>query len=466
MRKRTLAVVIAVVIALASTTGVASSARPTLAFPGAQGFGAFTEGGRGGDVAIVTTLADGGPGSLRDALATAEGPRTIVFEVAGEIALESPLRITGSHLTLAGQTSPGGITISGYPTEVVNSQHVVIRHLRFRPGDRHAAGVPGKPGRGNADLVGDAADALAIIGSSHVIVDHVSASWSMDETLSVTKSSNVTVQHSIISESLNDSFHTEGTHGFGSLVRGTGTDGYSFIGNLWAHHQRRMPAVGGQQDPPPPGEESQGIDIDLVGNVMYDWMLFPNHVLHEPYDVRANVVDNAYLAGPSLAFCACAWINFETDADQLLIHHSGNRVDVDEEGLREMVDADIIGPVTIAADPIAFSRPQIALNADEDPAIAVLLGAGASVDRDLIDLRVVLETIFRRGGVIDSQEDVGGWIEPDVRNPEIDLDRDGMADRWEERRGLDPTNPHDHAGHDLSARYTNLERYLHRLTRS
>ena len=154
-------------------------------------------GGRGGDVYIVTSLADGGEGSLRHGLDTAAGPRTIVFDVAGDIHLERPLRFSASHLTLAGQTSPGGVTLRGYPVEIVNSAHVVVRYLRFRPGDENAAGVPGKPGRGNADLVGDAADALTVIGSEYVVIDHVSASWSMDETLSVTKSANVTVQYSI-----------------------------------------------------------------------------------------------------------------------------------------------------------------------------------------------------------------------------------------------------------------------------
>lgn len=442
--------------------------RPVPAFPGAQGFGGYAAGGRGGDVFIVTSLADDGPGTLRDGLRTADGPRTVVFEVAGEIALESPLRFTGSHLTIAGQTSPGGVTITGYPTEIVDSQHVVIRHMRFRPGDRHAAEVPGKPGRGNADLVGDAADALTIIGSTQVIVDHVSASWSMDETLSVTKSANVTVQHSIISESLNDSFHTEGAHGFGSLVRGTGTDGYSFIGNLWAHHQRRMPAVGGQQDPPPQGEPGQGIDIDLVGNVMYDWVLFANHVLNEPYDVRVNLLHNTYVAGPSLEFCACPWINFETGADQLLIHREGNRVDNDGDpatGVRAMTEDDFVGPVTFTAEPIPFSRPAIELDAVQDPAISVLLSAGASLDRDPIDFRIAVQTLFGLGSVIDSQDDVGGWIAVDARPAPADADRDGMADAWERRRGLDPTDPEDHADHDLSRRYTNLERYLHSLTR-
>ncbi|MGI9603219.1 MAG: hypothetical protein ACR2QE_15130, partial [Acidimicrobiales bacterium] len=146
----------------AAEQAVERAGRPTIAFPGARGFGALAEGGRGGDVAIVTSLADDGPGSLRDAIAGATAPRTIVFAVGGTIDLQSPLRITASRLTVAGQTAPVGITVRGYPVEVVNSDHIVLRFLRFRPGDINAAAVPGKPGRGNADLVGDAADALTI----------------------------------------------------------------------------------------------------------------------------------------------------------------------------------------------------------------------------------------------------------------------------------------------------------------
>ena len=463
----TAAIIGALVSGLLAGTGGAVEPPPATAFPGAQGFGAATEGGRGGDVAIVSSLADDGPGSLRDAVRTASGPRTIVFEVAGEIALDSPLRITASHLTIAGQTSPGGITLAGYPTEVVNSEHIVIRFLRFRPGDRHAAAVPGKPAHGNGGLVGDAADALTIIGSSHVIVDHMSASWSMDETLSVTKSANVTVQHSIICESLNDSFHTEGTHSFGSLVRGTGTDGYSFIGNLWAHHQRRMPAVGGQQDEPLPGEPGQGLDIDLVNNVMYDWMLLPNHVLNEPYEVRVNLVGNRYITGPSLELCSCSWINFEAPAEQLLIYREGNLVVNDGNRgtpARPMTAADFLGPVTFADEPIEFARPPVESLVAHQAALAILLGAGASVDRDFIDLRVVLQTMYGVGREIDSQSEVGGWVTVTARPAPEDLDRDGMADRWEEQNGLDPTDPTDHSGYDLSESYTNLEDYLNSLT--
>lgn len=439
-----------------------SSSPAVAAFPGAVGFGASSEGGRGGEVAIVTSLADDGHGSLREALRSAAGPLTIVFEVGGIIDLASPLRITASHLTIAGQTAPGGITIRGYPVEVVGSSHIVLRHLRFRPGDIHAIGVPGRPSRGNGDLSGDAADALSILTSEHVVVDHVSASWSMDETLSVTKSANVTVQNSIISESLDDSFHPEGTHGYGSLVRGTGERGYTFWGNLWAHHQRRMPALGGQQDPPPPGVPGKGLDVDVVNNVIYDWSLLPTHTLSEPYQLRVNLEGNSYVKGtggvPGPVF------NIEATAQEFQVFSDGNLYDSDgdhDTNFDPLVGSNFLGPVTLVDQRFDFDRPDVPVIEPTWAYVFVLWAAGASRYRDEIDARIVTDVVNRTGVVINSQADVGGWVDnPRARRAPKDRDRDGMSDSWERRRGLDSRDPTDRNGHDLDPGFTNLEVYL------
>lgn len=445
--------------------GTGDGARAAPAFPGARGFGAGALGGRGGDVAVVTSLADDGPGSLREAVAAATGPRTVVFEVSGIIDLRAPLRITGSRLTIAGQTSPGGITLRGYPVEVVGAAHIVIRHLRFRPGDVNAAGVPGRPGQGHGDLPGDAADALTILDSEHVIVDHVSASWSMDETLSVTKSADVTVQHSIISESLDDSFHPEGTHGYGSLLRGTGERGYTFWRNLWSHHQRRMPAIGGQQDPPPVGTPGEGLDIDLVNNVIYDWSLLPTHTLSEPYQLRVNLAANTWIRGPS-GGCTCTVFNLEATTDELTIFATGNRYDDDQDDVhdpRDLTPADTIGAVTWVGDPFRFDR-RAPRQLTADRAYHRVLGrVGASSPRDAIDQRIIDQVRARTGGIIDSQDEVGGWSVGAAPAPPRDRDRDGMSDRWERRHRLDPRNPADRNGYDVSPHFTNLEMYLARL---
>ena len=444
-------------------TDPADAGRPSLAFPGARGFGSRAQGGRGGDVAAVTTLADDGPGSLRHAVETATGPRTIVFGVGGIIDLEAPLRIRGSHLTIAGQTAPGGITLRGYPVEVVDAEHMILRHLRFRPGDRHAAGVPGKPGQGNQDLVGDAGDALSILASEHVIVDHVSASWSMDETLSVTKSADVTVAHSIISESLDDSFHPEGLHGYGSLVRGTGERGYTFWRNLWAHHQRRMPAIGGQQDPPPAGVPGEGLDIDLVNNVIYDWGLLATHTLEYPYQLRMNLEGNSYVRGAG-AGVPFVLFNIEATAEELSVHADDNTYDPDGDSTvdpRAVTPMDAFGAVTWVAERFDFDRRPPRVIDAERAYRQVLRRAGASRYRDDIDARIVADVAHRTGAVIDSQDDVGGWDEdtPTVRVPR-DGDGDGMSDWWERRRGLDPRDPADGNQFDLHRRFTNLEIYL------
>ncbi|MDH3686133.1 MAG: hypothetical protein OEP95_07895 [Myxococcales bacterium] len=439
-----------------------------LAFPGAVGFGATSEGGRGGDVRAVTSLADAGPGSLRDAITSATGPRTVVFETSGIIDLQSPLRILDAdRLTLAGQTSPGGITLRGYPTEVIRSSHIVIRHLRFRPGDIHAAGIPGKPGQGNADLPGAAADALSILESDQVMIDHVSASWSMDETLSVTKSTNVTVSHSIISESLLDSFHPEGFHGRGSLVRGLGERGYTFYRNLWAHHRRRSPSLGGEQDPPP-GEPGLGLDVDVVENVIYNWGLLPTHTLDDPRLLRVHWTGNTYVAGAD-RICPCIFLQIEGTADEVQLYQDGNYVDMDMDGAfapRLPMGDEIFGFFTFFDEPFDFDRVPVPISSARRAFRRVLGHAGASRPRDAVDARIVREVKTQTGGHIDSQDEVGGWPElSSVPSPPADLDRDGMADAWELDRGLSPEDAEDRNGFDFKPGYTNLEIYLESLAR-
>jgi hypothetical protein len=468
----TLALVVSTVLLVSQiATGAAAHGLAPLAFPGAVGFGAVSDGGRGGDVYHVTTLAGDGPGSLREGIETATGARTIVFEISGTIDLQSTLRIRDQgFMTLAGQTARGGITLRGYPFEVVRSNDIIIRYLRFRPGDINARGVPGKPSQGNGDLPGGAADALSILDCDRVIVDHVSASWSMDETLSVTKSTNVTVQHSIISESLLDSFHPEGFHGRGSLVRGEGREGYTFYRNLWAHHNRRSPALGGQQDPPPPGVPGEGLDVDVVGNVIYDWGLFASHILSEPYTLRINLIANTYIAGPSKVL-PFPFVNFEGSADEVNVYRSGNQVDDAVDGLFEPLpldDSDFFGPYTFVAEPFPFDRHRVPVRGPTAFYRLVLRGAGASHARDDVDRRIIDQVRTETGSIIDSQDDVGGWPEdPPQGFVPVDTDRDGMSDRWERRHWLDPRDPSD--GNDVRRwggwrGYTNLERYLHSLT--
>ena len=240
---------------VAVTVGGAAAGFTLPAFPGAEGFGSTTPGGRGGKVLIVSTLKDYAPGerpivgSLRAAI-DAKGPRTIVFRVSGTIELKAGLRITEPYVTIAGQTAPGdGVCLKKYNLGVRDTHDVVIRYLKIRPGD-----VSGKE-----------LDGLYVYRSQNVVIDHCSVSWSVDETLSVTGEgcTNVCVQWCFITESLNKSVHGKGSHGYGSLIR---TDGdITYHHNLYAHHKTRCPRPGTYGDP-------RGILLDFRNNVIYHWM--------------------------------------------------------------------------------------------------------------------------------------------------------------------------------------------------
>jgi pectate lyase len=305
--------------ALAIALSVRESSAAPPAFPGAVGQGAQATGGRGGDVYHVTTLEDYNPktepkieGSFRHAVRSAEGPRTVVFDVAGPIALHAELEIRKNDLTIAGQTSPGGVTFWGYPVEVSEANNVILRHLRFRTGDFHARpdGVAaGQRPAGAAELDPASANGMYVGNDSErVILDHVSAAWGIDEVLSVTKARDVTIQNSIIAEGLNDSLHPKGPHGYGSLVRGELTPddqaknvgGYTLYGNLWAHNRARNPSIGGQQslDRGQSEGDRRRNDLNLVNNVVYDWGDQAAH-RSEGGDVRVNLIGNVFICGPA-----------------------------------------------------------------------------------------------------------------------------------------------------------------------
>ena len=186
---------------MAAAPAFAQEAEQVLAFPGAEGFGKYASGGRGGKVFHVTNLDDDGEGSLRWALRR-NGPKTIVFDVSGTIYLESTLNISKDSITIAGQTAPGeGITIAGYPVKMKRANNVIMRYLRFRLGDMNK--------------VED--DALSVTDCKNVIIDHITASWSTDECVSTYRNEDFTLQWSLISESLYKSSHEKGAHGYGGI---------------------------------------------------------------------------------------------------------------------------------------------------------------------------------------------------------------------------------------------------------
>jgi hypothetical protein len=415
------------------------------AFPGADGFGQYAQGGRGGRVIRVTNLEDSGAGSLRQAV-VARGPRTVTFEVSGIIDLERDLDIHRGQLTIAGQTAPGdGITLRGHGLNVY-ADDVVIRYLRVRPGD--AEGVE--------------TDAISIFSGTNIIIDHCSTSWATDETLSVSPSrkdamrpiDKVTVQWSIISESLNRSVHSKGDHGYGSLVRGNDGARYSMHHNLWAHHQARMPRPGNYLDRE---RDPVGPVIDIRNNVFYNWGgRYSGYNADTESLSRYNFVGNYYLQGPdsrspvafdesnphASMYFAGNWMNGKSVEDPLDVVNLPAGADLaDREHSHE-------SRVTEAAD-VAFR--------------AVLDHAGASLARDSVDRRIISQVTARSGRIIDEVSDVGGWPDHLSLPAPPDSDGDGMPDDWETRFGLDPDDSSDGSLDPDGDGYTNLEDYLNGL---
>ena len=441
-------------IAAVTAIGVSSEAHPAaaqvadgvLAFPGAEGAGRFALGGRGGRVLRVTHLGDSGPGSLRAAV-EADGPRTVIFDVGGMIRLASPLTVRRGRITIAGQTAPGGgITLRDHPL-VVAADDVVIRHLRSRLGDE--SGVE--------------ADSVSVERGRRIILDHISASWSVDETLSVGSRYSppergiydVTVQWSLIAESLNASGHAKGEHGYGSLVRGGHGARMTFHHNLWAAHRARMPRPGNYN---PPAVDPEGPRFEFRSNVFYDWS--GGHAgYNADTESRAAYafIGNAYIPGPD---SAGRWA-FEESNPLARAWFEGNAMDgtVPADPWSLVNDSD-------RPDYRLATRPAWAEPATETAAVTeirVLAHVGAGRVRDAVDARIIEGVRTRTGRIIDSQSEVGGWPALTAGSPWIDGDGDGLPDDWETAHGLDPTDPADGTADRNGDGFTNLEDWLNSL---
>ncbi|MAE64741.1 MAG: pectate lyase [Phycisphaeraceae bacterium] len=436
--------------ALTGTLCSAACGQPLPAFPTAEGFGAVASGGRGGAVYHVTNLDDGGPGSLRHGIGTAVGPTTIVFEVGGSIELNAPLTINRSDLTIAGQTAPGGIAITGHETRIESASDVIIRYMSMRTGDRNIG-----PGAG---------DSLRIVNADRIIVDHVSTAWGLDETLSVTRSNNITVQHSIIAETLNPA-----NHAFGSLVRGNidaaNQGGYTFHHNLWIHNDRRNPALGSYQEE----DKDADLEIELVNNVIVNWGTRSIHTVESRDPLRINLINNMFIAGPSTSSGTVNEVlRAEIFQQGVNVYESGNLIDSDQDAAhdpeavtRSMFRESLFADISFVGEPFTLSDIE-----DEDTAIAydrVLQSAGASLHRDAVDERLIQDVVDRTGAIIVSQDEVGGYPVIVGGVAPVDTDRDGMPDGWETSLGLDPDDAADGPGIAFNG-YTNLENYLNTLS--
>ena len=419
------------------------------AFPGAEGFGKYTLGGRGGRIIEVTNLNDSGPGSFR-AACEAEGPRTVVFRVSGTIPLESSLKIKHPYLTIAGQTAPGdGICIKNYQVNF-NSRHIIMRYLRFRPGDERGKEQDGFGGQGD-----------------HIIIDHCTASWGVDETFSINKGTNLTVQWCLVSESLTKSIHKKGSHGYGGLWGGPGG---SWHHNILAHHTSRNPRASGNKE--------SGL-MDYRNNVIYNWGF--NSAYGGELWPR-NWINNYYKYGPATSENVRHRIFLQKDPRGKM-YADGNFVwgfpKISADNWNGGVDFEPTGEAT--EQTLRVNEPYVVAPVITQPAEKafelVLAQAGCSLHRDAVDERIIKE--IRAGtatygerygggrkGIIDSQSEVGGWPELRSRPAPIDTDHDGMPDDWETQHGLDPQNPADGAFDPNGDGFTNVEKYLNSITQT
>jgi len=466
--------------------GAAPLRAQQLAFPGAEGAGKFTSGGRGTTtvpttVFEVTSLADTNtPGTLRHALtqpASAAAHRTIVFHVCGTIRLTSPLTISRTNTTIAGQTAPGeGICIADHPV-IIGADNVIVRFLRFRMGDRHQ----------NRGMVAGSGsdDAFGGIGRRKIIIDHCTMSWSTDEAFSVYRGDSTTLQWNLISEPLDYSYHFEAgdtdfqRHGYGGIWGGRNA---SFHHNLFAHTRGRNPRFDGSRNLPPgtAGQENG----DFRNNVIYNWIAYSTN---GGEGGNYNIVNNYYKYGPSTNTGSSSGVPVRSmimNPSRLTstptlpypqVFMSGNFVD----GYPAVTNRNWLGVVMSGgtrAD-TAQSRATVPFNIMPMPtesAIdaynAVLQNAGCVLPaRDTLDQRIINNVRNRTGRVIDVQ---GGypprtpfaisqsaWPVLTCGPAPADTDHDGMPDAWERANGLDPNDATDRMVRAADG-YTMLENYL------
>ncbi|WP_129715196.1 polysaccharide lyase family 1 protein [Pedobacter sp. SYP-B3415] len=452
------------------------------AFPGAEGGGAFTPGGRGGRVFVVTNLNDSGKGSLREACEQG-GARIIVFNVAGIIRLKTPLIIRAPYITIAGQSAPGdGVCIAG-ESVWINTHDVVIRYMRFR--------------RGETDVT-RRDDAIGGNPVGNIMIDHVSASWGLDENMSVYRhvyspgdgsapqklpTVNVTIQNSIFSEAL-DTYN----HAFGSTIGGLNS---TFMRNLWASNISRNPSVGMYGD------------FGFANNVVFNW--WNRSADGGDNNSAYNFINNYYKPGPITPAgepISYRILKPETGRSKNFTHLfgkayvHGNVIEGNEQVTRNNWDGGVqpetAGDKQKLLDSIRSARPlpmaKLTLTDAKTAYSYVLDHSGASLPRrDPVDLRIIeqvrsgriqykegLDSPQGKGyvkrrlpadsykkGIISDISQVGGY--PDYTGkPYTDGDGDGIPDAWERSNGLDPANPAD-APRLAKNGYANIENYLNSL---
>jgi len=451
------------------------------AFPGAEGGGGYSFGGRGGKVITVTSLADRGPGTLREACEGTVGARIIVFNVAGIIHLKTPIIIEAPYVTIAGQTAPGdGVCVAG-ESFWVNTHDVVVRHMRFRRGETK---VERRDDSFGGNPVGN------------IMIDHCTCMWGLDENISFYRhmfnpapgmkdeklpTVNVTIQNTISAQAL-DTYN----HAFGSTLGG---ENCSFMRNLWANNAGRNPSIGWN-----------GI-FNFVNNVVYNWA--NRSVDGGDYTALYNIINNYYKPGPLTpkdAPIGHRILKPESGRSKLgylvfgRVYANGNIMDGNDAVTKDNWN----GGVQVEEMPNAgqyvdsmrwnepFPKPEFPIMKAQDAYEYVLNNVGANIPkRDIVDQHIIEQVrtgkvYYKEGldsvnfyqfkhrrlakdsykhGIITDVRQVGGY--PDYKGKAYkDSDGDGMPDAWEKANGLDPKDPSDALKDCNGDGYTNIEKYI------
>lgn len=472
------------------------------AFPGAEGGGMYTAGGRGGKVLVVTNLNDDGPGSFRWACEQG-GARIIVFNVCGIINLKTPIILRAPYVTIAGQTAPGdGVCIAGESFQV-NTHDVIVRHMRFRRGNTH---------------VWNREDSFGGNPVGNIMIDHCSCEWGLDENISFYRhmfdlgdgkpsrkepTVNVTIQNTISAKAL-DTYN----HAFGSTIGGENT---TFMRNLWADNTGRNPSIG------------WGGVFNFVNNIVYNWV----HRTADggEFSTMSNFINNYYKPGPLTpkdSPIGYRIVKAESRSKNLFpyqqfgrVYAIGNIMEGNEavtkdnwDGGIQIADKDLKGEGDVPEDVLAlmksnepFPMAHMTIIPSDRTFDYVLENVGATLPtRDIVDQRIVEEVRtgkayyvkklpkdnpygdvwglsdksknedgffkYRRldkdsykYGIITDPAQMGGY--PEYKGePRVDTDGDGMPDDWEIANGLNPNDPSDANGDCTGDGYTNIEKYI------
>ena len=442
-----------------------STNQPAIAFPGAEGFGKYTTGGRGGKTYIVNNLNDKGLGSFREA-AEAKEKRIIIFAVSGTIHIDTKLTIR-SDATIAGQSAPGdGICIADNSV-LIGGDNIIVRYLRFRMGDKYQKGgmVDGNGGD----------DAFGGTHKRNIIIDHCSMSWSTDEVCSIYAGDSTTLQWNLIAEPMNYSYHFETGdsdyehHGYGGIWGGRH---FSAHHNLLSGCNSRTPRFDGIRNAP----EENG---DLRNNVIYNW---GHNNLYAGEGGTYNIVNNYYKPGPDTKpevknRIANPW-NKPPKIAFGKWYIDGNYI----EGSTEVSNNNWKGVAMEKGTPAdkegaKLNQPFNAMNIATESAAAayqsVLKSAGASYVRDTLDQRIVKDVVNGSGHFLNVQGGfphgtayeltVNAWPTLKATKAPIDTDSDGIPDEWENKHGLNKNDANDAIQLTINQQYTNLEVYLNEL---